>query len=132
MGETIIKKLVKKRQRKKAEYAEFQMINTNWNGPNIFWTSLYIQLRPCLGEVLITYPARNYMFKVNNGNSKMKCEICSKLTTNTSERSQWRHSGVFIVNFEHGVFAVNFEHNSQLFLVFLLLTLSRLMPARIW
>ena len=61
----------------------------------------------------------------------MKCEICSKLTTNTSERSQWRHSGVFIVNFEHGVFAVNFEHNSQLFLVFLLLTLSRLMPVRI-
>ena len=27
-------------------------------------------------------------------------EICSKLTIKTSERYQWHHSGVFIVNFE--------------------------------
>ena len=32
---------------------------------------------------------------------KKRCEICSKLTTKTPERHQWRYSGVFIVNFEH-------------------------------
>ena len=42
------------------------------------------------------------------------CEICSKLTTKTSERRQWRRFGVFIVNF---------EYISHLFLL-LLLTLS--------
>ena len=28
-------------------------------------------------------PAGNYMFKVNNGNTRTRCEICSKLTTTT-------------------------------------------------
>ena len=28
------------------------------------------------------------------------CEICSKLTIKTPEQSQWRRSGVFIVNFK--------------------------------
>ena len=55
-------------------------------------------------------PAVNYMFKVNNKNTRTKCEICSKLTIDTSRRS--------------GVFIVNFEHVSHLFLVFLLLTLN--------
>ena len=41
------------------------------------------------------------MFKVNN---------------KTPERRKWRHSGVFIINF---------EHISHFVLVFLLLTLSR-------
>ena len=60
----------------------------------------------------------NYMFKVNKKNKKnrTKCEICSKLTIKTPDQRNWRHSGVFIVNF---------EHISQLILVFLLLTLSR-------
>ena len=62
------------------------------------------------------YPAGNYMFKVNNRNTRTRCEICSKLTIKTPERRQWRRSGVFIVNF---------EHISHLVLVFLLLTLSR-------
>ena len=39
-----------------------------------------------------------------------------KLTIKTPERRHWRHSGVFIVNF---------EHISHLVLVFLLLTLSK-------
>ena len=30
-----------------------------------------------------------------------RCEICSKLTIKTIERGYCRHSGVFIVNFEH-------------------------------
>ena len=57
-----------------------------------------------------------YLFKVNNRNTRTRCEICSKLTINTPERRQWRRSGVFIDNF---------EHISHLVLVFLLLTLSR-------
>ena len=60
-------------------------------------------------------PAVNYMFKINNGNTITRFEICSKLTKKTPERRQWRRSGVFIVNF---------EHISHLVLVFLLLTLN--------
>ena len=60
------------------------------------------------------------MFKVNNRNSRTRCEICSKLTIKTPERRQWCRSGIFIVNF---------EHISHLVLVFLLLTLSRQMRA---
>ena len=61
-------------------------------------------------------PAGNYMFKVNNRNTRARCEICSKLAIKTPERRQCRRSGVFIVNF---------EHISHLALVFPLLTLSR-------
>ena len=64
----------------------------------------------------ISKPAGNYMFKVNNRNTRTRSGICSKLTTKTPERRQWRRSGVFIVNF---------EHTSHLILVFLLLTVSR-------
>ena len=62
------------------------------------------------------FPAGIYLFKVNNRNTRTRCEICSKLTINTPERRQWRRSGVFIVNF---------EHISHLVLVFLMLTLNR-------
>ena len=49
------------------------------------------------------------MFKVNNRNTKTRCEICSELTIKTAERRQWGRSGVFLVNFEHSVSIVNFE-----------------------
>ena len=61
-----------------------------------------------------TYPSGNYMFKVNNKNTRTKCEICPKLTIKT-ERSHWHCSGVFVVNF---------GHISHYALVFLLLILS--------
>ena len=48
--------------------------------------------------------------------AKKRCEICSKLTIKTPERRQWRPSGIFIANS---------EHISLLFLVFLLLNLSK-------
>ena len=64
----------------------------------------------------ITFPVGNYMLKVNNRNTRERCEICSKLTIKTPEGSHWRRSGVFVVNF---------EHISHLVLVYLLLTLSR-------
>ena len=51
-----------------------------------------------------------YLLKVNDRNTRKKCEICLKLTTKTLEQCRWRHSGVFIVNF---------EHISRLFLVFI-------------
>ena len=64
---------------------------------------------------VVAFPAGNYMLKVNIGNARTRCEICSKLTTKITERRQWRRSGVFIVNFEHIlqiflVFINNFEH----------------------
>ena len=61
-------------------------------------------------------PASIYLFKVNNRNTRKRCEICSKLTIKTPERRHWRHSGAF---------TVNFEHISHLFLVFPLLTLKK-------
>ena len=63
-----------------------------------------------------TYPAGNYIFKVNNRNTRTRCAICSKLTINIPERRHWGRSGIFIVNFEYIL---------QLVLLFLLLTLSR-------
>ena len=62
-------------------------------------------------------PANIYLFKVNNRSTRKRCEICSKSTIKTSER---RHSGVFIVNF---------EHISPHFLLFLLLTLNKYLLA---
>ena len=61
-------------------------------------------------------PAGNYMFRVDNRNTRTTCELCSKLTINTPEGYQRRLSGVFIINF---------ENISHLVSVFLLLNLSR-------
>ena len=54
------------------------------------------------------YPMDIYMLKVNNRNTRTRCEICSKLTIKTPD----------------GVFIVDFEHISHIALVFLLLTLN--------
>ena len=32
------------------------------------------------------FPSGNYMFKVNNGNTRTRCELCSKLTIKIPER----------------------------------------------
>ena len=42
-----------------------------------------------------------YLLKVNNRNTRTRCEICSKSAIKTPKRRHWRRSGVFIVNFEH-------------------------------
>ena len=44
-------------------------------------------------------PVNVYLFKVNNRNTRERWEICSKLTIKTSERRQWRRSGVFVTSF---------------------------------
>ena len=49
----------------------------------------------------VVHPAGIYLLKLNNRDTRTRCETCLKLTTNTPERRQWRRSGVFIVNFEH-------------------------------
>ena len=46
------------------------------------------------------YPVSIYLPKVNNRNTRTRCEIRLKLTINTTEWRQWRSSGVFVVNFE--------------------------------
>ena len=52
-------------------------------------------------SIYLFNPAASYMFKVNNRNIRTRCELCSKLIIKIPERCQWRHSGIFIVNFEH-------------------------------
>ena len=41
------------------------------------------------------------MFKNNNNNTKVRCEIYPVLALKTPERCQWCGSDVFIVNYEH-------------------------------
>ena len=41
----------------------------------------------------------SFFFKVNNGNTRERYEISSKLTIKTPEWRLWRHSGVCPVNF---------------------------------
>ena len=60
-------------------------------------------------------PIGIYMLKVNNRNTKLRCEMWSKLTIKIPEL---RHSRRFCV------FIVNFEHISHLVLVFLLINLD--------
>ena len=57
----------------------------------------------------------NYMFKVNNRNTRASCKICSRLTKKTPKQYQWHCSSVFIVDLKH------FSH---FVLVFLLLTVN--------
>ena len=53
------------------------------------------------GETVTNIPAGICFLKVNNRNTRKRCEICSKLTIKTLKRRHWRRSGVFIVNFKH-------------------------------
>ena len=50
--------------------------------------------------LLSVIPANIYLFKVNNKNTRKRCQICSKLTIKTPERRDWRQFDVFI-NLEH-------------------------------
>ena len=63
-------------------------------------------------------PANINLFKVNNRNTRKRCKIYSKLTVKTPERRHWRHSGVFIVNFEHISYLFLFIIYSFLFTLF--------------
>ena len=67
----------------------------------VFWNLLFFYI------VLIYQGRENtpikagiYFFKIKNGNTRAKCEICSKLTMKTPEWRHWHDSDVFIVNSE--------------------------------
>ena len=49
----------------------------------------------------LSYPSNIYFFKVNNGSTRRRSKVCSKLTRKTPEQHHWLRSGVFIVDFEH-------------------------------
>ena len=61
-------------------------------------------------------PANIYLFKVNNENTRKRCDVFSKLIIKPPERRHCRRSGVFIVKF---------EHISYLSLVFIFLSLNQ-------
>ena len=67
-----------------------------YRGRNIFTTD-----RKYLWLFVKIFPAGIYLLKVNNWNTRTRCEICSKLTIKTPKRHYWSRSGVFIVNCEH-------------------------------
>ena len=52
-------------------------------------------------KILAHYPANIDLFKANNRNTRQRCKICLELTIKTPARRYWRHSGMFIVNFDH-------------------------------
>ena len=58
----------------------------------------------------------NYLLNFHKRNTRKLFDLCSKLTIKTPEPIYWRRFGVFFINF---------EHISLLFLMFLLLALSR-------
>ena len=59
----------------------------------------------------------------NNENTRIRREICSKLTEKTPEQLQWRRSGVLIVNVEHIL---------DLVLVFLIVNFKHVIAGRIY
>ena len=61
------------------------------------------------------------MFKVNNTNTRTRCQICSKLTIKAPEQ----YHKVNNKDISSGVFIVNFEYISNLVLVFLSATLRK-------
>ena len=76
--------------------------------------------------MLICIPGGIYLRKVNNRNTRTRCETCSRVTIKIPEwrHWRWRRSGSFIVNFEH------ISHFVLVFFLFLL-TLNMLLPAGI-
>ena len=62
----------------------------------------YLGCIPCLLLQIKfnSFQAGIFLFKVNNGNTKTKYEICSKLASSTPEGHHWRRSDVFLANFE--------------------------------
>ena len=102
----------------KTSFIEINLSNNNNKNNNFIQIFTFVSFKAKLfiSGLENNFPASIYFFKVNNLDTRKKCEICSKLKIKRAERRHWRHSGVFIVNF---------EHISPLFLVFLLLTLNR-------
>ena len=56
---------------------------------------------PFFRNICTESSTNNYLFKVNNKNTRTSWELSSKLTTKTSGRCHCSRSDVFIFNFEH-------------------------------
>ena len=69
------------------------LVNAKLNGRKDFI------LRGFVSDIIRPY--ENYLFKVSNWSTKIRCENCSRLRMKTLERCQWRHSSVYIANCEH-------------------------------
>ena len=77
-------------------------INLFSGNVKVFITTTCIKnVKNMILAILWSCPAGIYLLKVNNRNTRTRCEICSKLTIKTPERRQWRRSGVSIFDFEH-------------------------------
>ena len=50
--------------------------------------AVFLDLEPSVVGKLVSYTDGNYMFKVDNKNTRRRCEICSKLTIKAPERQQ--------------------------------------------
>ena len=103
------------------------MASVNFSKFDFFETELFDLICSIIGVRYWPLYERNvtagiYLFKVKNRDTRTMCEISSNLTIKTPQQ---RHSGVFIVNFEHilhivsvfpsvtlcsSVSIVNFEH----------------------
>ena len=93
----------------------WSLIPLRYRWKELFWTEFFRSLCITMPEKNTYQPAITCS-KLTNRNTTTRCEICSKLTIKTPKQPQWRHSGVFIINF---------EHISRHVLVFLSLTLNR-------
>ena len=89
---------------------DFRWLRINlWHFAQIFLTKRFQKKRVIFSLLNNGF---NYVVKIPS----QLTFTCSKLIIETLGKSQWRRSGVFIVNY---------EHISHLFLVFLLLTLNK-------
>ena len=60
-------------------------------------------------------PASIYLFKVNNRNTRERCEFCSKSTIKTLERRQWHILGSLLLIFKNFTpFSTVFNVDSEL------------------
>ena len=89
----------------------------------LFWISLELtktitqkETGLHLVHVFLFMLRKHHLFEVNKTNTRNECELRPKLTIKKHKGRCWCRSVVFIVNF---------GHISQLFLIFLLLTLKR-------
>ena len=60
--------------------AFLQEAKVSWTGASELWQSYSVSGKS---------PVNNYLFKVNNRNSRKRCKICSKLTITLPERRLW-------------------------------------------
>ena len=61
-----------------------------------------------LAKLICAYPVGIYLLKVNNRNSRTRCEIRSKLTIKITERRHWRKRTYF--SFCSSISVVNFDY----------------------